>query len=306
MIQGTLNGLGERCGNANLTALIPTLTLKLGYQTGVGEQGLGRLTEVSRMLDARLHRVPNRQAAYVGENAFAHKGGLHAAATARDSSSYEHIVPALVGNRRQVIVSNQAGRASLLLRLAEAGIAVAADDSRVAMLVETVKRREFEGYSYDGAAASFELLARRALGEVPELFRVVGFRVVDERRWNAGGELLTLSSATAEVEIAGRLQMAVAEGDDPIEALAAALLAVLLPAFPVLSGMRLADCRMRIHTRQEGTKAMTRVTLDSHDVAVPALGRWSTIGVSGNVIDAAFGALQDAIVYRLLCALPHG
>ncbi len=306
MIQGTLNGLGERCGNANLTALIPTLMLKLGYRTGVGEEGLRRLTEISRMLDERLNRAPNRHAAYVGENAFAHKGGLHAAAMARNSTTYEHVVPALVGNRRHVIVSDQAGRANLVARLSEAGIVVAADDPRIPTLVETVKRREFEGYSYDGAGASFELLARRTLGDVPEFFRVASFRAIDERRWNARGELITLSEATVKVEVGGEMQMTVAEGNGPVNALDTALRKVLLPLFPALLGMRLADYRVRILTPQEGTKAVTRVMIDSHDVTAPALGRWSTVGVSGNVIDASFSALHDAITYRLFCVGVRG
>lgn len=302
MIQGTLNGLGERCGNANLTALIPTLMLKLGYRTGVSDEGLRRLTEVSRMLDERLNRAPNRHAAYVGENAFAHKGGLHAAAMARDTSTYEHVAPARVGNRRHVIVSDQAGRANLVARLSEVGIAVAADDPRIPTLVEIVKRHEFEGYTYDGAEASFELLARRTLGEVPELFRVASFRAIDERRWNANGELITLSEATVKVEVQGELRMTVAEGNGPVNALDTALRKVLLPLFPALLGMRLADYRVRILTPQEGTKAVTRVMIDSHDVNVHALGRWSTVGVSGNVIDASFSALHDAITYRLFRA----
>ncbi len=304
MIQGTLNGLGERCGNANLTALIPTLMLKLGYHTGVSDDGLRRLTEVSRMLDERLHRAPNRHAAYVGENAFAHKGGLHAAAMARDCTTYEHVAPALVGNRRHVIVSTQAGRASLVLRLAEAGIAVAADDPRIATLVELVKRREFEGYRYDGAEASFELLARRALGQVPEFFRVAAIRAIDERRWNAEGEPVALTEAIVKVEVRGRLKMTVAEGDDPVGALEGALRKVLLPSFPALAGMRLADSRVAIHARQAGAPALTRVTMDSHDVNIPSLGRWSTVGVAGTVIDAALAALTDAITWRLLAAPP--
>ena len=302
MIQGTLNGLGERCGNANLTALIPTLALKLGYQTGVTDEGLRRLTEISRLLDERLNRAPNRHAAYVGENAFAHKGGLHAAAMARDSTTYEHIAPARVGNRRHIIVSDQAGRANLVVRLAEAGITVATDDPRLPMLVEIVKRREFEGYTYDGAEASFELLARRTLGEVAEFFRVASFRAIDERRWNAKGDLVTLSEATVKVEVQGQLQMTVAEGNGPVNALDTALRKVLLPVFPALLGMRLTDYRVRILTPQEGTKALTRVMIDSHDVNTPSLGRWSTVGVSGNVIDASFSALHDAITYRLFRA----
>ncbi|CAH2602351.1 (R)-citramalate synthase [Rhodovastum atsumiense] len=306
MIQGTINGLGERCGNANLTALIPTLMLKLGYETGINEDGLRRLTEISHMLDERLNRAPNRHAAYVGENAFAHKGGLHAAAMARDSTTYEHISPERVGNRRHIIVSEQAGRANLLSRLAEIGITVDPDDRRVPLLVETVKRREFEGFTYDGAEASFELLARRILGEVPEYFRVASFRAIDERRWNARGELITMSEATVKIDVQDQRQMTVAEGNGPIHALDSALRKVLLPLFPVLAGMALVDYRVRILTPRDGTRAVTRVMIDSHDLHATDLGRWSTVGVSGNVIDASFSALHDAITYRLFRARPEG
>jgi 2-isopropylmalate synthase len=302
MVQGTLNGLGERCGNANMTALIPTLMLKLGYRTGVSDEALRRLTEVSRMLDGRLNRAPNRHAAYVGEHAFAHKGGLHAAAVARDTTTYEHVPPARVGNRRHVVVSDQAGRASLVTRLAEAGVTVASDDPRLPALLEIVKRREFEGYSYDGAEASFELLARRTLGEVPEFFRVTAFRAVSERRWNAVGELDCLSQATVEVAARNQLLGAVAAANDPVEALGTALRMALAPVFPALAGMRMADCQTRTHIQREGAQPVTRVTIRSHDVDNASLGRWSTIGVSGNVVDASFSALHDAITYRLSIA----
>jgi len=302
MIQGTLNGLGERCGNANLTTLIPTLMLKLGYRTGVSEDGLRRLTQISRMLDERLNRVSNRHAAYVGENAFAHKAGLHAAAVARDSTTYEHVPPSRVGNRRHIIVSNQTGRANLLMRLAEANIAVAADDPRLSMLVEMVKQREFEGYSYDGAEASFELLARRSLDQVPEFFRVVSLRAVEERCWNGAGELTALVEATVKAEVRGQLNMAVAEGSDTVHALNTALRQVLLPAFPVLAGMNLAGYRVRVQNQEGATKPVTRVMMESEDVNNPALGRWRTVGAARNLLDAAFDALQDAITHRLLCA----
>lgn len=302
MIQGTLNGLGERCGNANLTALIPTLMLKLGYRTGVSDEGLRSLTEVSRMLDERLNRASNRQAAYVGANAFTHKAGLHASAVARDSTTYEHVAPSLVGNSRHIVVSNQAGRANLTIRLSEAGIAVDADDPRIPTLVEIVKRREFEGYSFDGAAASFELLARRTLGQMPEYFRIILLRTIDERRWNATGELITLFEATVTADVQGQFKMAVAQGNDLVDALNSVLRDLLLADFPALIGMRLANYRVCTTIRRETTEAVTRVTVDSHDVTAPSLGSWSTVGVAGNLIDASFNALHDAITYRLLNA----
>ena len=302
MIQGTLNGLGERCGNANLVTLIPTLMLKLGYDTGVSDEGLRRLTEISHMLDARLNRVPNRYAAYVGKSAFAHKAGLHAAASARDTTAYEHVVPARVGNHHQLIVSSQAGRANLVGRLSEVGIAVSAEDPRIPNLLEVIKRREFDGYTYDGAEASFELLARRTLGEVPDFFRIIRLGVVDELSRHANGDLVKLSKATVTVKVEGQLQVASAEGVGTMFALDKALRKVLLPVFPELVGMRLAQHRFHTCTQQEGVKAVTRVVIDSHDIMNPALTRWSTVGVSDTIVDASSSAMHDAICYRLFCA----
>jgi 2-isopropylmalate synthase len=301
MIQGTLNGLGERCGNANLLSLIPTLTVKMGFDTGVSREGLARLVHVSRMLDERLNRTPNRHAPYVGESAFAHKGGLHVSAVEKDPSSYEHVDPSLVGNRRHVLVSDQAGRSNILARLREVGVEVDPKDERIGQLVEQVKRLEFEGYAYDGAEASFELLARRALGQVPDYFRLAAFRVLDERRWNSKGELVTLSEATTKVEVPstsgdGQPVMTVAEGNGPVNALDQALRKALIPVYPALEGMRLVDYKVRILSAQDGSKAVTRVLIETAD----RYGhRWVTVGVSANVIDASFNALSDSITYCL-------
>ena len=202
-LQGTLNGLGERCGNANLVSLIPSLALKTDFVIGISADKLAQLTKLSRLLDERLNRAPLRSAAYVGESAFAHKGGLHVSAVEKDPRTYEHIEPGLVGNRRHVVVSDQSGRANILARFRDIGLAVEADDPKIATLVETVKAREYDGYAYDGAEASFELLARRALGKVPEFFKLARFRVMDDRRWNARSELVTESEATITVEVGG-------------------------------------------------------------------------------------------------------
>ena len=160
-MQGTLNGLGERCGNANLVSIIPSLMLKMGFTTGVSTEGLAQLTHLSRLVDERLNRAPDRGAPYVGESAFAHKGGLHVSAIEKDPRCYEHIRPELVGNRRHVVVSDQAGRSNLLARFRDIGLDIDADDPKVAEMVRVVKEREFYGYAYDGAEASFELLARQ-------------------------------------------------------------------------------------------------------------------------------------------------
>ncbi len=295
-IQGTLNGLGERCGNANLVALIPTLVLKLGYDTGVDEAGLRRLTEVARKCDEILNRSPNRYAAYVGANAFTHKAGLHASAVAKDPTCYEHIAPERVGNRRHVLISDQAGRANLLTRLAGLDLERAPGEAQIAELLALIKEREANGYAYEGADASFELLARRSFGEVADYFRLISFRIIDERRINAKNQLVTLSEATIKVEVGGGQRMIVAEGNGPVHALDLALRQALSPTYPALAEMQLADYKVRILTPGAGTAAVTRVIIESSD----GQGRrWATVGVSTNVIDASYNALHDAITYKL-------
>ncbi|MEO1000688.1 MAG: citramalate synthase, partial [Pseudomonadota bacterium] len=214
-IQGTLNGLGERCGNANLVSLIPTLLLKSPYrerfETGVTEAGLAGLTRLSRMLDDILNRVPDRHAPYVGASAFTHKAGLHASAILKDPTTYEHVVPEAVGNARIVPMSNQAGQSNLRARLAEAGIEVAKGDPRLATILEEVKRREDQGYAYDVARASFELLAREVLGQLPRFFDVERYRVTVERRRNARDEEITVSEAVVVVRVGGARVMSVSE-----------------------------------------------------------------------------------------------
>lgn len=295
-VQGALNGLGERCGNANLVSIIPSLMLKMGYETGMTTDDLGRLAQVSHALDERLNRAPNRGAPYVGTSAFAHKGGLHVSAVEKDPRTYEHIEPSIVGNNRHIVVSDQAGRSNILARFREIGIDVDADDPKIMRLVETVKEREYFGYAYDGAEASFELLARRELEDVPDYFKCTSFRVIDERRWNAKGELVTISEATVKVQIGEDHLMAVAEGNGPVNALDAALRKVLMPLYPTLEHLRLADYKVRILTPSDGTRAVTRVMIESADQAG---NRWSTVGVSPNIIDASYNALRDSIVFML-------
>ena len=295
-VQGTLNGLGERCGNANLISIIPSLMLKMGFETGITPENLKRLTQVSHALDEKLNRAPDRGAPYVGERAFAHKGGLHVSAVEKDPRSYEHVLPDLVGNRRHIVMSDQSGRANVLANFRDFGLEVDPNDPKVMQLLDEVKAREFNGYAYDGAEASFELLARRALATVPEFFKLISFRVIDERRWNAKGELVTLSEATIKVEVAGQQHMTVAEGNGPVNALDTALRAVLLTVYPEVADVRLVDYKVRILTPTEATGAVTRVMIESAD----GEERWWTVGVSTNIIDASFNALRDAIDYRLL------
>lgn len=296
-VQGTVNGIGERCGNANLISIIPNLILKMGFKTGIEKDKLFHLTEVSRFLDERLNRTPNTQAAYVGSAAFAHKGGLHVSAMAKDSTSYEHIDPATVGNSRTILVSDKAGKSNIIDRLAGMGIRLPSGHHAVDKLVSEVKHREVQGYAYEGAEASFELLALRLLDRVPEFFSVQKFRVLDERRWNVRRQLVMVSEATIKLNVGDEEIMTVAEGNGPVNALDTALRKALTKHYPKVKDIMLTDYKVRILTPQEGTKALTRVMIESRD----SKGRiCNTIGVSPNIIDASFDALNDAIVYRLL------
>ena len=296
-VQGTLNGLGERCGNADLVTLIPSLMLKTDFKIGVSEAQLSQLTHVSRLLDERLNRAPDRHAPYVGESAFAHKGGAHVSAVEKDPRTYEHIEPELVGNRRHIVVSDQSGRANILARIADLGIEIDNKDPKVGQLVDEVKQQEFLGFAYDGAEASFELMVRRALGGVPDYFKIERFRVMDERRWSAKGTLVTESEATVMLSIAGVSSYQVANGNGPVNALDIALRKALVPVFPELEDIHLVDYKVRILTPQAGTRAVTRVMIESTDGSGR---RWTTVGVSENVIDASFNALRDGYRWKLM------
>jgi 2-isopropylmalate synthase len=306
-IQGTLNGLGERCGNANLTTLIPTLLLKEPYasrfDTGVTPAALASLTRVSRMLDDVLNRVSLRAAPYVGASAFAHKAGLHASAILKDPATYEHVAPDLVGNARVIPMSNQAGQSNLRERLRAAGIEVGPKDPRLGRILEVIKEREDQGYAYDGAQASFELVARAELGLLPTFFEVKRYRVTVERRKNKYDRMISLSEAVVVVKIGERKILSVSESMDeagtdrgPVNALAKALAKDLGPYQAVIDDLKLVDFKVRI--TQGGTEAVTRVIIDSEDSAGR---RWSTVGVSANIVDASFEALLDAIIWKLIC-----
>ncbi|MCT2538486.1 citramalate synthase [Sedimentimonas flavescens] len=305
-IQGTLNGLGERCGNANLTSLIPTLLLKEPFRSqfdiGVSRDALRGLTKLSRKLDDILNRVPLRSAPYVGASAFAHKAGLHASAILKDPSTYEHVDPATVGNARLIPMSNQAGQSNLRARLVSMGIEVDPKDPRLVQILDEIKLREDQGYAYDGAQASFELVARRALGLLPKFFEVERYRVTVERRRDARGKMAHLSEAVVVVNIGGERTLSVSEGivadgtdGGPVNALSKALAKDLGPYQCMIDDMKLVDFRVRI--TQGGTEAVTRVIIDSEDGQGQ---RWSTVGVSPNIVDASFEALLEAIMWKLL------
>ena len=305
-IQGTLNGLGERCGNANLTTIIPVLLLKepyaSSYEVNVNPDMLQDLTRISRKLDDILNRVPTKQAAFVGASAFAHKAGLHASAILKDPTTYEHIEPSSVGNSRIIPMSNQAGQSNLLRRLADAGIEAQKGDPALGRILDVIKQRESEGYSYDTAQASFELLARREMGLLPEFFEVKRYKVTVERRKNKYNKMISLSEAVVVVKIDGEKKLSVSESLDetgsdrgPVNALAKALAKDLGRYQAAIDDMHLVDFKVRI--TQGGTEAVTRVIIDSED----AHGRrWSTVGVSANIVDASFEALLDAIIWKLV------
>lgn len=300
-IQGTLNGLGERCGNANLVTLIGALKLKPElnetFEIGVSDESLKELTRVSRALDEILNRSPYRYAPYVGANAFVTKTGIHASAMAKDPATYEHVPPEATGNARRVLVSDQAGKSNVLAELERIGVTIAKDDPRVARLLDEVKEKEALGYAYEGADASFYLLARRVLGEVPAFFEVERFMVNVERRYNAVGQLVTFSEATVKVKVGGETLISAAEGSGPVNALDLALRKDLGKYQSLIEGMSLADFKVRIF--QGGSDAVTRVLIESVDETG---ARWTTVGVSPNIIDASFQGLVDSINYKLMRA----
>ena len=298
-IQGTLNGLGERCGNANLVSIIPTLKLKSEYagkfEIGVSDEALGCLARVSHALDELLNRAANRHAPYVGESAFATKAGIHASAIMKEPATYEHIAPERVGNRRKLLVSDQSGRSNVLAELDRIGIAIDKNDPRAARLLDEVKEREAIGYAYETADASFELLARRLLGQVPHYFDVEKFDVNVEQRNNAKGERVTVSQAVVKLKVGNDELISVAEGIGPVNALDLALRKDLGKYQSFITGLELTDYRVRI--LNGGTGAVTRVLIESADETGD---RWTTVGVSANIIDASFQALMDSIVYKLV------
>jgi 2-isopropylmalate synthase len=298
-IQGTLNGLGERCGNANLVSIIPTLKLKPEFsekfEVAISDDRLKTLAHASRTIDEMLNRAPNRHAPYVGESAFATKAGIHASAIAKDPATYEHVLPNLVGNERRILVSDQAGRSNVLSELERIGLTVDKNDPRVTRLLDEVKEREAAGFAYEAADASFELLARRVLGRVPDYFAVEKFDVSVEQRINAVGQRVTVSMAVVKVKVGAETLISAAEGNGPVNALDVALRKDLGKYQKYIEGLELTDYRVRI--LNAGTEAVTRVLIESRDETG---ARWTTVGVSPNIIDASFQALMDSVIYKLV------
>ena len=296
-IQGTINGLGERCGNANLMSLIPTFFLKKDFsskfETGIKLKNIKSLTECSRLLDEILNRKPNQHLPYVGAAAFSHKGGLHVSAVQKDPKTYEHIEPEQVGNSRNIVVSDQAGKSNIISRLKSINIDIEETDPKIKKLLDEVKDREFIGYSYDGADASFELLARRIIGEIPRYISITEYDVSVKK--NKSGQII--SSAKAQLEVDGEKIICKGEGNGPVNALDNAIrqnVDKLAKYSKYLKDLKLVDYKVRI--LNTGTEAVTRVSIESTD----SNGKnWFTIGVSTNIIEASFKALVDSLDYKL-------
>lgn len=295
-VHGTFNGLGVRCGNADLATLIPNLVLKMGYETGVTAEKLSHLSIVSKLVDARLNQSSQDRAPYVGGHAFSHGEGLYGAATPETAERMEHIDPQAVGNQRHIAAEEEAEQGNYLARLPALGLEADPEDPATVRLFETLQENEQKGLDYGGAEASFELLVRKSLGLLPNFFRLDSFRVIDERRIDARGNLVTLSEASVRVQVGQNRHMMVAEGAGPVHALDVALRKALADVYPALGDLRLIDYKVRILNSEGGTKARIRVMIDSTD----GVDNWSTVGVSDNVIDASYSALHDSIVYKLL------
>jgi len=294
-VQGTINGYGERTGNCNLTTIIPNLTLKMGIET-IPADRLDRLTPVAHHVAELVNMALNPQAAYVGESAFAHKAGLHVSAIAKRPDAYEHVPPASVGNGTRFLVSELAGKSTILLKAKELGIEL--DGPQVNDVVDTLKTMEHEGYHFEVADASLELLMRRATGWTQPWFTVESFRVITDDFDGATSSSGVSTEATIKIHVDGKRQVATAEGNGPVNALDGALRQALGGRFPGLDRVHLTDYKVRVLDTAKGTGAVTRVLIDSTN----GDRTWSTIGVSENIIEASWQAMYDSIVYGLLLA----
>ncbi|MEO5353222.1 MAG: citramalate synthase [Magnetococcus sp. XQGC-1] len=295
-VQGTINGLGERCGNANLVSILPNLLLKMGRRfRALPPDRLQQLTGVSRFVDEIANRVPQKNQPFVGSSAFAHKGGVHVSAVLKNTLTYEHIDPERVGNRQRILISDQSGRSNLLFKLAELGIKdLDPQDPRLNSLLDEIKGLEHRGFQFDGAEASFQLQALDKFGKLPNYFQLRGFRVIDERRVNADNERAMGAEATVKLLLDGRLIHLVGEGAGPVNALHTALCRALEGCYPQINEMRLVDYKVRILSGA-GTDAKVRVLTEWRDDQQT----WGTVGVSDHIIAASYDAMVDAVRFKL-------
>lgn len=292
-VQGTINGIGERCGNANLCSIIPNLQLKMG-RSAIGKN-LTRLKDVSGFVTEIANLMPNKRQPYVGDAAFAHKGGVHIHAVLKNAATYEHIAPADVGNRRRILVSDYAGRSGLMEKVEAYGISLTKNHAKLQELVETLKERESQGYQFEGAEGSFELLMRKAMGSHRPSFQLLGFRVIVEKKQELG---MLLSEATVMVKVGDVVEHTAAVGAGPVNALDHALRKALEKFYPQLREVKLLDYKVRVLSANKGTESKVRVLIESGDHK----DKWGTVGVSENIMEASWQALADSIEYKLLLA----
>lgn len=290
-VQGTINGFGERCGNANLCSIIPALKLKLKKES-VSDEQLKKLRDLSRFVFELANLSPNKHQPYVGNSAFAHKGGVHVSAIQRHPETYEHMRPELVGNMTRVLISDLSGRSNILAKAEEFNINMDSKDPVTLEILDNIKEMENRGYQFEGAEASFELLMKRALGTHRKFFSVIGFRVIDEKRHE---DQKPFSEATIMVKVGGKVEHTAAEGNGPVNALDNALRKALEKFYPKLKEVKLLDYKVRVLPAGQGTASSIRVLIESGDKE----SRWGTVGVSENIIDASYQALIDSIEYKL-------
>ncbi len=291
-IHGTINGIGERCGNANLISIIPNLKLKMGISC-VSDEKLRNLRILSRFIDELSNRIPPNNQPYVGRSAFAHKGGVHVSAILKNRATYEHIDPEMIGNRQRVLVSDLSGQSNVVFKTREFGIELNAKDPALKKIVNEVKELENQGYQFEGAEASFEILIQRALKKYKPFFRLIHFQVVDQM--NKSGKQ-PKAVAKVEIEVAGKRAKTVAEGHGPINALDQALRKALVRFYPGIKEVQLVDYKVRVLPAGKGTASQVRVLIESRDKTT----RWGTVGVSENIIQASWQALVDSLEYKLM------
>lgn len=291
-VQGTINGIGERCGNANLVSIIPNLKLKMGKEC-ISDDQMANLKEVSAFVDEIVNRAHWNHQPFVGKSAFAHKGGVHVNAIKKNRATYEHIDPGLVGNQTRILVSDLSGKSNILFKAKEYGIDIEDDNPKIKKILKELKEAESLGYQYEGAEGSFELLMRNALGEETKFFEFVGFRVIVEKRRE---DETPISEATVKIRVNGEHEVSAAEGHGPVNALDSAIRKALIKFYPELKEIDLFDYKVRILEEKKGTTAKIRVLIESGDNHE----KWGTVGVSENIIEASWQALLDSIHYKLM------
>lgn len=293
-VQGTINGYGERCGNANLCSIIPNLQIKRGFEV-IGEN-ITKLTETAKQIAEISNISLKSNAPFVGRSAFAHKAGIHASGVRKNSQTYEHIEPELVGNARRFLISDQAGTASIREKLENLRFVDAINENEIKKIIEKIKHLEWEGFAFEGADASFEILAMKTLHKLPEFFDVFGFRVIGDTTHRLNMADTTVTEASVKVQVGKEVIHTVAEGEGPVNALDIALKKALICNYPQISTFKLNDFKVRILDSKQGTAAKVRVSIESTD----GVNKWDTVGVSENIIEASYGAIVDSITYGLM------